>query len=708
MKIDFALKGDDGMKGQIPMTTKLLEIKRKTARAADSCVLFLLVIIAVAVAWAAFGQTQKEADDADAQLLVGKSAPDALDEYFQKAREDFLNNDLNGAATEIRNSTAYLKSAAYGFTGEAKASLLSMSSSNEKLASEIENGKMDSEKGLSVEFARVHQVLSKALYDRAVESMGKRDMSAAGKDLRDAAIALGDAVVWAGHDLEEKLNTAINEAKAVGEGLMGGASGGSSEVKSGIENLGKQIDSSGRKLEKTKFQMGQSMHQGDPKAPTDNLITAIEWVAKRTIPAVVHIEASWTQEVQNAQLPFEHDSYLRRYLDLPNKRPKKFKRERIGLGTGMIMDEAGHILTNNHVVWGAEKIQVLLSNGERFTASIVGTDPKTDLAVIEISSKESLPHVDFGDSDKVEVGQWVVAIGHPRGLDQTVTQGIISAKHREGIMNPTSYQDYLQTDAAINPGNSGGPLLNLQGEVIGVAAAIASQSGGFEGIGFAIPSNMALYVSKELIAKGKVERGWLGVSLQELTEAEAKSFGMKAPKGALVAEVVKDGPSDKAGVEKGDVVVSFGGKPVSDAGDLRNEVASTPVGKDVPLTILRKGEEKTLTVKIGNLEKEVKMLSSTLKDRLGAEYRAVSDKEAMKYDLPPQEGVAISWLDPEGPLGKVGFEEGDLILEVDGVIVPGLEGFLGMLEIFKPHQRLTLLALDHRNGQVGYVQVEAR
>ncbi|RLB14068.1 MAG: serine protease, partial [Deltaproteobacteria bacterium] len=179
--------------------------------------------------------------------------------------------------------------------------------------------------------------------------------------------------------------------------------------------------------------------------------------------------------------------------------PRKFKQELRGLGTGMIMDEKGYILTNNHVVAGATEIKVLLANGKRYPAKLIGTDPKTDLAVIKISAKDPLPHVVFGDSDKVEVGQWVVAIGHPRGLDQTVTQGIISAKHRRGIMDPSSYQDYLQTDAAINPGNSGGPLLNLKGEVIGVNAAIATQSGGFEGIGFAIPSNMALHIAKELI-----------------------------------------------------------------------------------------------------------------------------------------------------------------------------------------------------------------
>jgi len=265
-------------------------------------------------------------------------------------------------------------------------------------------------------------------------------------------------------------------------------------------------------------------------------------VAKQTIPAVVHIEVTERQEVANPFTPFEGDPLFRRFFDVP-RMPRKFRREIMGLGTGMIMDAQGHILTNYHVANGATKIEVLLANGQQYPARVVGTDPKTDLAVLKIDAKEPLPFVTFGDSDIVEVGDWVVAIGHPRGLDQTVTHGIISAKHRRGITDPSSYQDFLQTDAAINPGNSGGPLLNLRGEVIGVNAAIASQTGGFEGIGFAIPSNMAVSVAKALIAHGKVERAWLGVSVQDVTPKLATSFGMKAPKGALIADVAKGGPA---------------------------------------------------------------------------------------------------------------------------------------------------------------------
>jgi serine protease Do len=318
---------------------------------------------------------------------------------------------------------------------------------------------------------------------------------------------------------------------------------------------------------------------GGAKGAVD-LTTAIMQVAKQTIPAVVHIEVTERQTVPNPFLPFDQEPFFQHFFDLPRNMPKKFNREVKGLGTGMLMDAQGHILTNHHVAGGATKIEVLLANGYTYPARLVGTDPKTDLAVIKIDAKEALPYVTFGDSDAVGVGEWVVAIGHPRGLDQTVTQGIISAKHRRGISDPSSYQDFLQTDAAINPGNSGGPLLNLRGEVIGVNAAIASQTGGFEGIGFAIPSNMAVSVAKALIAHGKVERAWLGVSVQDVTPEVAKSAGIEERKGALIAEVVKGGPAEQAGLRQGDVVIAYGGKDVADASALRNAVAVTPIGHE--------------------------------------------------------------------------------------------------------------------------------
>jgi serine protease Do len=438
-----------------------------------------------------------------------------------------------------------------------------------------------------------------------------------------------------------------------------------------------------------------------------DLSTAITKVAKQTIPAVVHIEVTERQEVMNPLLPFEGDPFFRRFFDIP-KMPRKFKRELKGLGTGMIIDTKGHILTNHHVAGGATKIEVQLSNGNRYPAKLVGTDPKTDLAVIQISSKESFPHVTFGDSDKVEVGEWVVAIGHPRGLDQTVTQGIISAKHRQGITDPSGYQDFLQTDAAINPGNSGGPLLNLQGQVIGVNAVIASESGGFEGIGFTIPSNMALHVSKQLIAHGKVERGWLGISIQDLTPDLAKSVHAETTKGALVAEVVKGGPAEKGGLKKNDVVIAYRGKEVPDSGIFRNEVANTPIGSEVKVMVLRDGKKEELTIKVGSLEESAKILATCVKKRLGGEVRTITAKEAEKYGLDANQGVAINQLEAKGPLREAGFEVGDMILEINNQPIKGVEAFIQLVSVLKPGQKITLLALDHRSGNMGNVQVVVR
>ncbi len=439
-----------------------------------------------------------------------------------------------------------------------------------------------------------------------------------------------------------------------------------------------------------------------------NLSTAIAKVAKDTIPAVVHIEVTQSQEVNDPLQPFENDPFFHFFFNQPKNTPHKFKRELKGLGTGMLMDDKGDILTNNHVVAGANVIQVLLTDGNQYEASVVGTDPRTDLAVIRIKAKEKLPHVTFGDSDKIEVGDWVVAIGHPRGLDQTVTQGIISAKHRRGIMDPTSYQDYLQTDAAINPGNSGGPLLNLKGEVIGVNAAIVSESGGFEGIGFAIPSNMALHIADQLIANGKVQRGWLGVSIKDMTPLLARKMKLENDKGALVADVVKGSPADAAGLKKDDVIIDYQGHAITDAASLQNEVANTAIGQEATLTVMRDGKSKTMTVKIGDLQAAVKKMASSAENRLGASVRAVTDKEVQQYGLQEKSGVAIASLQKKGPLAQAGFEVNDIITAINDIPVNGVEGFIDIVKALPAKQNVTLTAIDHRTGQVGYAQVVTR
>jgi serine protease Do len=438
------------------------------------------------------------------------------------------------------------------------------------------------------------------------------------------------------------------------------------------------------------------------RAPVD-LSTAIIQVAEKTIPAVVHIEVTMSREVANPLLPFEQDPSLRRFFGTP-KMPPKYKQEMMGLGSGMILDAQGHILTNYHVAGSASKIEVVMADGSRHTAKVIGTDPKTDLAVIKITAAGTLPTVTFGDSDRLRVGEWVVAIGAPRGLDKTVTQGIISAKHRRGIMDPMSYEDFLQTDAPINPGNSGGPLLNLYGEVIGVNTVIASASGGSEGIGFTIPSNMALYVSRVLIAHGKVERGWLGISIG----MPASQAGSQPPRGAQVMDVVKGGPADRAGLKKNDIITRYGDMEITDSSELQNSVAATPAGRDMKLMIIRDGRQQELTARIGRLEESTKLLGVSVKERIGAEVRALTAQEAEKYGLEKPEGTVISRLDPKGAFAKAGLEISDVILAIGDRAIDGVDTFVRLVNALPAGQEIPFTVLDHRDGDIGAVGVTLR
>ena len=440
--------------------------------------------------------------------------------------------------------------------------------------------------------------------------------------------------------------------------------------------------------------------------PAD-LSTAIIRVAKETIPAVVHIEVTRTQEARRPAMPFEGDPFFRFFQD-PRQAPRKFKREMRGVGTGMIIDAQGNILTNNHVVGGASKVQVLLADGSRYEARVVGTDPKTDLAVVKIEARKPLPHVNFGNSDAVEVGEWVVAIGHPRGLDQTVTTGIISAKHRRGITDPSGYQDFLQTDAAINPGNSGGPLLNLRGEVIGVNAAIASTSGGFEGIGFAIPSSMAVHISREIITRGKVERGWLGVSVQDLSYELSKTMGIEGTRGALVSEVLKASPAEKAGLKQGDVIVAYNGKEIRDASQLRNEAASSPIGKDAAVTVVRDGKKRNIPVRIESMESRVQASAVPIRERLGVTVRPATAKEASRLKLRQGQGVVITRVEPGSPGAKAGLEAGDVMLEMNELALSSPQDLSEALALVKPGQQILVSVVDGRSGDRGSLQIKVR
>ena len=340
----------------------------------------------------------------------------------------------------------------------------------------------------------------------------------------------------------------------------------------------------------------------------------------------------------------------------------------------MIVDPSGYIVTNNHVVDKADEIKVLLGDKREFIGKVVGTDPKTDVAVIRIKAKD-LPTVPWGDSDKLEAGEYVLAMGNPFGLNQTVTMGIVSAVGRANV-GIADYEDFIQTDAAINPGNSGGALVNTRGELIGINTAIFSRSGGYMGVGFAVPSNMVRKVMQSLIATGKVVRGWLGVSIQELTPELAKNFGVSDAGGALVGEVVKDSPAAKAGFIAGDVIVAMDGKPVDSPTTLRNRVADMKVGKEVEVRVIRDKKPTDLKVKIA--EQPVDMEHAATGDSegdsqvggntalAGLEVQAITPDVARQLGMPQGNGgVVISGVDAASPAAAAGVRRGDVIVEVN-------------------------------------------
>jgi len=331
-------------------------------------------------------------------------------------------------------------------------------------------------------------------------------------------------------------------------------------------------------------------------------------VAQATKPAVVNISTTKVIRYREEPLsPFFEDPFFRRFFGQDFFREFRFPRERReqSLGSGVIVSPDGYIITNNHVVEKASEIRVLLGDKREFKGRVVATDPRTDVAVVKIPG-DHLPTIPWGDSDKLRVGEWVLAIGNPFGLNQTVTAGIISATGRANV-GIADYEDFIQTDAAINPGNSGGALVNVRGELIGINTAIFSRSGGYMGIGFAIPSNMAREVMEALLKKGKVVRGWLGVQIQSVTPELARKFGQKTPQGALVAAVSDKSPAQKGGIRRGDIILEFAGKKIEDPEHLRKEVAHTEPGRRVPVKVWRGGCEVTLQVEIEELPKEVVM-----------------------------------------------------------------------------------------------------
>ncbi len=444
-------------------------------------------------------------------------------------------------------------------------------------------------------------------------------------------------------------------------------------------------------------------------------------IVKKAAPSVVYVFSTKTVKNPHSGLPFFNDPMFRRFFgdQVPDDeggqryggRRQQPEMKQQGLGSGVIVSADGYILTNNHVIDGADEVKVTLDAGKReFVAEIVGRDPKTDLAVLKIDAKDLTP-VTIADSDSLEVGDTVLAIGNPFGIGQTVTSGIVSATGRGGL-GIEEYEDFIQTDAAINPGNSGGALVDCTGRLVGINTAIYSRTGGFMGLGFAIPSNLARSVMEQLITKGKIERGFIGVNLQELSPELKKEFGVET--GALVTGVSPDSAGDKAGIKQGDVIVKFDGQSVDDPRRLKLMVGRHNPGSEVKIEVMRDGKNQTFTLKLGEQPRDRKTLGDDEEDAA----RSNSDEDTLngvgvaditpahreQFNLPRDlKGVLIIDIDTSSPAAKAGLQEGDVILELNKQPVESAKQAVELTT--KPKSKRTLV-LVWREGVRRYVMVD--
>ncbi|MCX5863247.1 MAG: DegQ family serine endoprotease [Deltaproteobacteria bacterium] len=445
-------------------------------------------------------------------------------------------------------------------------------------------------------------------------------------------------------------------------------------------------------------------------AVLEQMDNAFVQVAEKVTPAVVNI-SSTKKEEQGPGGP-DLEQFFKNFPPFRDfhgdESFKKFKKgpgqgggfRHQGMGSGVIVSADGVILTNSHVVKDADEIKVNLSDKRSYDAKVIGADPESDIAVIKIDAK-GLPTAQLGDSSKLRVGEIVMAIGNPFGLNRTVTSGIISATGRTNV-GIIDYEDFLQTDAAINPGNSGGPLVNIRGEVIGINTAIASRSGGYQGIGFAIPSNSAKLIMDDLIKDGKVRRGLLGVNIQDLNESLAKSFGRNSSDGALVSQVIDGSPAEKAGIKAGDIIVKFNSEPVQGAAQLKNMVGKEKPGTSVKLTVFR--DKKTFDVTVNISERSPRTLASgksspesQTSNELGIDIEPVPPVMAEKMGLKEGEGLRVKDISEDGAGSRMGIKSGDVILEVDGVPVSESSSFNKALAEAKKNQVIRLKV--QRNNQ---------
>ena len=437
-------------------------------------------------------------------------------------------------------------------------------------------------------------------------------------------------------------------------------------------------------------------------------------VAERVKPAVVSIHSSKTVKLRrfDLRLPFGEDFPFREFFnddnsDNPSRSPQReYKYHQGGLGSGMIIDKDGHVLTNNHVVNDVDEIKVTLADNRTFEAEITGADPRTDLAIIKLKGKvpSDLPVVELGDSSNARVGEWVLAIGAPFGYEHTVTAGIISAKGRANVADSEMFQDFLQTDAAINPGNSGGPLVDLEGKVIGLNTIIATSIGQNAGVGFAVPINMAKQVLPTLVKGGKVSRGMLGVMIQELTEDLAKQLKVPNTKGALVAQVTPGSAAEKAGIKVYDVIIRYDGKPVEGVSQFRNLVAATPPAAKVEIVLLRDGKEMSVKAQLGELATEPSSAAKSDKAGngvdLGLTLEPLTPASAREYGYGKDEGLVVTDVEEGGAAATAGIQVGDLVTEINRMKVTNLAEYRQALANAKD---TVLMLLKIRDGGSRFV-----
>jgi len=430
---------------------------------------------------------------------------------------------------------------------------------------------------------------------------------------------------------------------------------------------------------------------------------AMAEIAEAVKPGIVNVSTTKTEKIAGTQMdPMFDDPFFRRFFGDRFRHPETpHERKSMSLGSGVIVSQDGYILTNTHVVKDADNIKVTLSDKREFTGKVIGNDPKTEISVIKIDAKE-LPLITIGDSDKLRVGDVVLAVGSPFGLSQTITMGIVSGLGRN--IGVADYEDFIQTDAAINPGNSGGALVNAKGELVGINTAIFSTSGGYQGIGFSIPSNLAKTVMKSLIEKGKVIRGWFGVSIQAITPELARQFQLKKDYGTLVADVVEGSPAEKAGVKRGDVIIEFDGKELNEPFQLRNMVAGIQPGETREIKIIREGEAMTLKVTIGELPVETERTPTDYENALkGVEVQNLTPEIYRQLNLPAKmRGVVVTNIESDSP-AEATLMPGDIIIEIDRKAVTNTDDYKNIASQIKTDKILTVLV--YRKGSTLFVTV---